>query len=119
MNASTEECHYCHIKSSDCIKYSYLPLADKVIRWCSDKDFCRKMTAQWREKDRWLNVEGGSAIKWEIWDGDRFCELSWFWDPEERWILPTRCPVCRSVVSWDKIKDVGAHTIESAQGRNI
>ena len=119
MYASTEECQYCHTKSSDCIKYSYLPLSDKVICWCSDKDFCKKMTAHWIEKDRWLNV-GGSAIKREIWDGNQFCELSWFWDPEKRWILPTRCPVCRSVVNSENMKDVmGAHSIESVQGTNV
>ena len=100
-----DECQYCNTKGSSCIKYSYLPLADKVIRWCSNKDFCRKMTAHWTEKDRWLNAEKGSAVKQEIWDGDRFCELSWFWDPAKKWILPTRCPACRSVVSTEIIKD--------------
>ena len=35
----------------------------------------------------------------EIWDGKRFAELSWFWDPEEVWLLPVRCPHCHSVTS--------------------
>lgn len=56
MYSADEECQYCHVKASKCIKYSYLSLADKVIRWCGDKDFCKKMTAHWIEKDRWLNV---------------------------------------------------------------
>ena len=50
--APEEECQYCNTKGSNCIKYSYLPLADKVIRWC------RKMTAHCSENDRWLNVAG-------------------------------------------------------------
>lgn len=78
MNASTEECQYCHAKSSDCIKYSYLPLADKVICWCSDEHFCKKVTAHWRDNDTLLNAEEQCVSKCEIWDGNRFCELSWF-----------------------------------------
>ena len=66
MYRSDEECQYCHTKSLDCIKYSYLSLVDKVIRWCGDEDFCKKMTAHWMEKDRLLNVAGGSAVKREI-----------------------------------------------------
>ena len=117
-----EQCQYCNTKGSSCIKYSYSPLADKVIRWCSNKDFCRKMTAHWAEKDRWLNADKGSTVKREIWDGDRFCELSWFWDPVKKWILPTCCPSCRSVLSSDIIKDVldlHTYTIEEVQGTNV
>ena len=91
-----------------------------MIRWCSSKDFCRKMTAHWVEKDRWLNAERGSAVKREIWDGDRFCELSWFWDPAKKWILPTRCPTCRSVVSSEIITNVlPTYTIEEVEGTNV
>lgn len=35
----------------------------------------------------------------EIWDGTRFSELSWFWDPEKEWLLPVMCPFCSSVIS--------------------
>ena len=63
-----KECQYCNTKDSSCIKYSYLPLADKVIHWCSTKDFCRKKTIHWTEKDQWLNAEKGSAVKRETQD---------------------------------------------------
>ena len=61
MYSPDEECQYCHMKA-------YLSLVDKVIRWCGNKDFCKKkkMTAHWMEKDRWLNVVGGSPVKHEI-----------------------------------------------------
>jgi len=35
----------------------------------------------------------------EVWDGERFAELAWFWDPHCEWILPTRCPLCSGVIS--------------------
>eukprot|EP00731_Ephydatia_muelleri_P035237 Em0107g9a len=31
----------------------------------------------------------------EIWDGDRFKELSWFWNPEARWAILALCPNCK------------------------
>ena len=42
----------------------------------------------------------------EIWDGDRFSELSWFWNPDAEWILPAKCPenYCNGVVSSDNIE---------------
>ena len=27
------------------------------------------------------------------------CELSWFWNPEAQWLLPTRCSICKEVIS--------------------
>lgn len=39
----------------------------------------------------------------EIWDGKRFAELSWFWDPDKEWLLPVRCPMCSSVISAEEI----------------
>ena len=34
----------------------------------------------------------------------RFSELSWFWDPRKRWLLPVKCPQCSTVVPTDDIK---------------
>lgn len=41
------KCRLCGAQSSACIKYSYLPLRDKIVR-CQDSVFCQKMTAHWR-----------------------------------------------------------------------
>ena len=37
--------------------------------------------AHWKERDHWLSNEVHFARN-EIWDGERFKELSWFWNPE-------------------------------------
>ena len=102
--SSPEECRFCHLKGSDCIKYAYLPLSDEVKRWCSDEEFCKKMTAHWEEKDHWLNRESKLECRRELWNGNRFAELSWFWDPSSRWILPVYCPFCKSVVSSEVVR---------------
>lgn len=98
-----ELCKYC--KRPGTIPFHYLPLEDKVKRWCSSASFCKKMTAHWEEKDHWILGSSSNSKKCEIWDGERFAELSWFWNPARKWLLPTRCRSCRSVLSADIILD--------------
>ena len=93
-------CKYCAKKGSDGIKYSYLPLRNKISQWCQDASFCVKMTAHWQEKDHWISSGMiSSGGRKELWDGERFAELALFWDPQCNWVLPTRCPLCSQVVS--------------------
>ena len=99
LNSLQAICKYCGENGSTCIKYSYLTLGDKINRWCQNEIFCKKMTAHWTEREHWLQVQGGHTIKKELWDGSRFGELSWFWDPSSEWILPTWCPLCKEVIS--------------------
>ena len=63
------------------------------------------MTAHWRNRKDWINGYIGDSLK-EIWDGYKFAELSWFWDPEQQWLLPVRCKFCSAVVSADEISSV-------------
>ena len=83
-------CPHCNKKGT--IPYYYLGLHPKINLWVSDPVFCKKILAHWFEKDHWLgqeNLEGwGFHSKSEIWDGRRFSELQWFWNPEEEWQLP-------------------------------
>ena len=57
------------------------------------------MTAHWEERLHWLHRKNDWTVRNELWDGSRFGELSWFWDPNQFWILPFRCPQCKMVVS--------------------
>jgi len=61
------------------------------------------MTVHWQQKDNWLNGQNNGEHMNEIWNGSRFYELSWFWDPTQQWLLPTRCICCKVVISADKI----------------
>ena len=57
-----------------------------------------------KEKDHWFyensSEDWGWEIKKELWDGKRFSQLSWFWNPDESWTLPVFCPdeKCRFVI---------------------
>ena len=52
----------------------------------SDPMFCNRMLSYGFEKDHWLGQEihegWGFESKSEIWDGRRFSELQWFWNPK-------------------------------------
>jgi len=63
------------------IKYMYLGLEIKV-NWFRNRDMCHKMLAYWSERDHWLeNNHGNYTPKKELWDGRRWAELQWFWNP--------------------------------------
>jgi len=81
LKSIEQNCGFCHTSGHSCIKYLYLPLKDKIHRWCQDPNFCHKMTAHWSEKEHWLNVDSEHGItgylpKTEIWDGKQFSELA-------------------------------------------
>ena len=111
MDSSTKQCRYCDASQSTYIKYSYLPLKDKIERWCNDSTFFHKMTAHWVEREHWLEsmATGKDRLKKEIWDGARFNELSWFWDPSCEWVLPARCPSCKLYVGAEVLKEGSSH----------
>ena len=99
MESQNELCMYCNKAAT--IQFHYLPLADKVRGWCSSELFCRKITPHWRDRDHWLYQSSSTSthLKCEIWDGKRFADLSWFWDPDQKWLLPTRCVSFKTVIS--------------------
>ena len=110
MNTPHDACKYC--RKPGTIQYHYLSLTDKVKRWCSSKEFCNKMTQHWKHKENWLCGTRDNIIYKEFWDGERFAELKWFWDPEKEWMLPAYCTTCNEVVNTDFIK--AAQRMQSA-----
>ena len=98
-----------HCGKEGTIPYYYLSVIDKVKRWCSSLTMCRNITAHWREKSHWLPAQWKEGWGWpckkEFWDGTRFSQLSYFWDPNAEWILPVRCPEngCGTVISADEL----------------
>lgn len=107
MESKDEPCPHCG--HSGTIPYYYLGLPDKVKKWCSSAEMCKKMTAHWSQCDHWLPAEmkdgWGWPLKHEIWDGTRFANLAYFWDPNSIWTLPVRYtyPGCNTVISASEI----------------
>lgn len=100
------ECRHCGEKGS--IRYYYLGLETKVRHWTSDWPMCQRITAHWREKEHWFRRDEGWHIRKELWDGDRFCEISWFFDPESQWCLPVRCTKegCSNIISGETVESL-------------
>lgn len=88
MNSAEEKCKFCNEPGS--IKYYYLGLKDRVVQWSGKREMCQKLTAHWRDRENWIGEENsvnwGRMVKKEIWDGTRFAELAYFWDPNKVWI---------------------------------
>ena len=107
LNAKDELCPHCGQQGK--IPYYYLSVIDKVKRWSSSPSMCQRMTAHWKEKSHWMPVERQEGWGWEpkkeFWDGTRFAQLAYFWDPETEWTLPVRCPVngCGYVISAENL----------------
>ena len=72
----------------------YLPLKDKIRHWVSSEQMCYEMLGHWRNKDSWMGKPGPTFPIKEIWDGERFKELQWFWNPQSKWPLPHSCSKC-------------------------
>ena len=101
MSSKDELCPHCG--SRGYIKYYYLGLSSKVKNWFKTKSVCRKMLCHWREKEHWLEQTSSWHIKKEFWDGQRWVDLQWFWNPNQTWLLPTRCANCKAVISAETI----------------
>ena len=85
------------------LTYYYLGLHSKVKNWFRNKSLCEKMLSHWKERDHWLRKDESWSVKKEIWDGQRWLDLQWFWDPNKTWPLPTICPSCGIPVSADHV----------------
>ena len=103
MESKDSQCRFCGKPGT--IQYYYIGIQQKVKLWCSDYSMCQKMATFWDEKDHWLDHEGPWFPLKEVWDGSRFSEVSWFWDPDSEWFLPTRCCFCSSIISGKQIEE--------------
>lgn len=73
---------------------------------------CQKMLSHWNEKEHWLGRKEAWPLKQEFWDGQRWMDLQWFWDPSKVWPLPTLCVHCSAEISVD------GHLTTSPDGLN-
>ena len=89
---SDQSCPHCD--SVPDLKRYYLPLKEKIKRWVSSEEMCYAMLGHWKNRDVWLGKSGPTFPLNEIWDGERFKEIQWFFDPQAKWPLPHTCRKC-------------------------
>lgn len=61
------------------------------------------MLSHWMEREHWLGRDESWPLKKEMWDGKRWLELQWFWDPNETWVTPCYCKCCGIPISVDHL----------------
>ena len=91
-----------HCGKKGYLKYYYLGISTKVKNWFKNVDMCKKMLSHWNARDNWLGRQSSNPEKSEFWDGERWLELQWFWDPKSTWKLPALCPHCGVPISSDQ-----------------
>ena len=99
MEGKDDLCTHCGKKAY--ITYYYLGLNSKVKNWFRSKTLCEKMLSHWKERGHWLGKTESWSLKKELWDGQRWIDLQWFWDPDMTWPLPSLCPSCGIPISAD------------------
>ena len=97
MKNKNDQCKYCG--SEGYIHYFYLGINTKVKCWFKSTTMCNKILSAWKERQHWLHGEDRRSVRKELWDGERWHELRWFWDPKDKWMLPVFCSNCKEVIS--------------------
>lgn len=101
MKSLQELCQYC--KQPGPIKYYYIGLKNRVVNWASNRVMCKKIAAHWSDRANWIGEENrigwGRDVKKDVWDGFRFSELSYVWDPNK---------VCST---WVSLLDIGYYVV--------
>ena len=101
MDSKGACCTHCGNKGY--LKYYYLGLESKIKNWFKTEPMCKKMLSHWNEREHWLGREESCSLKQEFWDGQRWIDLQWFWDPSKIWPLPTVCVHCSTIISVDHL----------------
>ena len=97
-------CGVCGKRWQDCIDYYCLGL--NFMDWFATEERCQKLMGHWNAKDEWFNKpsEFEPPSMSELWHGERFRELSPFWDTAQEFLLPIRCPECANIVPTEELE---------------
>ena len=67
--------------------------------WFCMEERCEQLLSHWRGKDEWLNTTCEPAKISELWHGERWRDLLYFWDPSIETLLPEKCTNCKCIIS--------------------
>ena len=78
-------------------------------RWLGDKYTIQNNMAHWEDRDNWFNKDTPECPRKELWHGQRFLQLSYFFDQNKESPLPVICKHCNSIVS---VSDIATRRTE-------
>ena len=98
-----EDCIECGKEWKNATDYYVLGLKPQNI--FLSKDSIKMHTAHWRERDEWFKKSQLAVPRKELWHGDRFRELSYFWDEDSEFLLPSKCDQCQNIISTEMVNN--------------
>ena len=93
-----DSCPNCQRLTSACKDYYILGLNNFIESIFASSESIKKHMVHWVNREYWLNVEHLQVPRKELWHGERFRELSYFWDPEQETQLPEICSLCQTII---------------------
>ena len=94
-------CPECDKEWSSCTDYYVLGIHLEDI--FLDPATTKAHLAHWEERNEWLGGKPDNVNFKEIWHGQRFADLSYFWDPDTESLLPTSCRNCGNILTTSEI----------------
>ena len=94
-------CSECGKEWKDCNDYYVLGIHLEEI--FLDEQSTKDHLVHWKESDQWLGGKPDGIPFKEIWHGQRFSDLSYFWDSDKETLFPTCCPNCGTVLTASEI----------------
>ena len=117
---SEERCPICNKAGSDCIDYFVMGMSFE--NWFDTEEKCDRLlgTSHWKERNEWFGKHPHEDIDMiELWHGERFRELSYFWDSTVLSLYPAICQNCRKVIPTKNISASPNFHMGSAQELSI
>ena len=93
-----DPCPNCRRNPLECEDYYVLGLNNFVENIFASSEAIKDHTIHWKNRHEWLNKEHLDVPRKELWHGERFRELSYFWDPAQVTQLPEVCKLCKTVI---------------------
>lgn len=98
-----QNCPNCGKSWNESIDYFVLGLQPEnyFLNECTIKDHLE----HWLHKHEWMDENVDKCYK-EVWHGERFKELSYFWDENVETFLPVCCPNCDTIISVEEMENL-------------
>ena len=112
-----EDCTICGEAWTDAHTYNVIGIKPESI--FLNRESILQLLAHWKDRRDWFRQESVTVPLKELWHGDRFTEISYFFDERAEFLLPTVCISCNSVISTEEIHESCGPNPVSGQSTTI
>ena len=98
-----EDCAICGQSWSDYHSYHVIGMKPESIFLSTDSII--QHLAHWRERNEWFRKDTITVPRRELWHGEQFCNISFFFDETAEYLLPALCLFCNATISTEQIEE--------------